>query len=60
MESVDAQFEEMLRDMECHVDSSGNTHDFTFGLNWSGVICDDRVIICNVPPLVGVGSLNKI
>ena len=29
--------------MECHVDSEGNIYDFAFGLNWSGVINDDRV-----------------
>ena len=28
---------------ECYVDSEGNTYDFCFGLNWSGVIDDDRV-----------------
>jgi beta-glucosidase len=29
--------------MEVHVDASGNAYDFTFGLNWSGVIQDERV-----------------
>lgn len=42
METVEAQFEDMPRDMECHVDASGNTYDFGFGLNWSGVISDAR------------------
>jgi beta-glucosidase len=53
METVEAQFEDMPRDMECHVDSDGNTYDFTFGLNWSGVIKDDRTAKYNVPPIVG-------
>lgn len=29
-------------DLACHVDSEGNTYDFGFGLNWSGVIRDAR------------------
>lgn len=29
-------------DLEPYVDSQGNAYDFAFGLNWSGVICDDR------------------
>ncbi len=43
METVEAQFEDVPRDMECYVDSQGNTYDFAFGLNWSGVINDYRV-----------------
>jgi len=31
------------RDMECHTDELGNVYDFAFGLNWSGVIDDNRV-----------------
>jgi beta-glucosidase len=29
--------------MKCHVDSEGNIYDFGFGLNWNGVIKDERV-----------------
>lgn len=29
--------------MDCHVDTAGNAYDFGFGLNWSGVIDDERV-----------------
>lgn len=43
METVEAQFEDVPRDMECHVDECGNTYDFAFGMNWSGVIDDHRV-----------------
>lgn len=43
MESVETQFEDVAHDMECHVDSEGHVYDFTFGLNWDGVIKDDRV-----------------
>jgi beta-glucosidase len=53
METVEAQFEDTPRDMECHVDSDGNTYDFAFGLNWSGVIKDGRTAKYDVPPIVG-------
>jgi beta-glucosidase len=53
METVEAQFEDVPRDMKCHVDSDGNTYDFAFGLNWSGVIKDGRTAKYGVPPIVG-------
>ena len=53
METVEAQFEDVPRDMECFVDSDGNTYDFAFGLNWSGVIIDDRTAKYNVTPIAG-------
>lgn len=53
METVEAQFEDVPRDMKCHVDSEGNTYDFAFGLNWSGVIKDSRTAKYNVPPIKG-------
>jgi len=43
MDAVEAQLQDVPRDMECYTDSEGNTYDFAFGLNWSGVIDDDRV-----------------
>lgn len=51
MEAVEAQLEDVPRDVECYVDSDGNTYDFTFGLNWSGVINDERVQTYSVEPL---------
>ncbi|MBB3113901.1 beta-glucosidase [Paenibacillus phyllosphaerae] len=42
MKTVEEQFEDVAHDMECHVDSEHNRYDFAFGLNWSGVIEDDR------------------
>ena len=51
MDTVEAQYEDVPRDMECHVDSEGNTYDFAFGLNWSGVINDERVATYSVEPL---------
>jgi beta-glucosidase len=53
METVEAQFEDVPRDMECHVDSDGNTYDFAFGLNWSGVIKDNRTAKYGVAPVLG-------
>jgi beta-glucosidase len=53
METVEAQFEDVPRDMECHADSDGNKYDFAFGLNWSGVIKDNRTAKYNVPPIKG-------
>lgn len=54
METVEAQYEDMPRDMECHVDTAGNTYDFAYGLNWSGVINDERVAKYDVAPLTKV------
>lgn len=42
IETVEAQLEDVPFDMIPHVDSEGNTCDFGFGLNWSGVIHDMR------------------
>ncbi|MGB5172511.1 MAG: beta-glucosidase, partial [Eudoraea sp.] len=43
MLTVETQFEDVPRDMTAYTDSEGNTYDFAFGLNWSGVIDDNRV-----------------
>ncbi|QIA06568.1 glycoside hydrolase family 3 protein [Draconibacterium halophilum] len=43
MKTIEEQFEDVPHDMECYVDAQGNTYDFAFGLNWSGVINDERV-----------------
>jgi beta-glucosidase len=43
MSTVESQFEDVSQDMKCFVDQAGNVYDFGFGLNWSGVIKDDRV-----------------
>ncbi|MCR4435303.1 MAG: glycoside hydrolase family 3 N-terminal domain-containing protein [Clostridiales bacterium] len=42
MKTVEEQKEDVPRDMECYVDSEGNRYDFAFGLNWKGVIRDER------------------
>jgi len=42
MNTVETQKEDVPYDMNCYVDSEGNTYDFGYGLNWSGVISDAR------------------
>jgi beta-glucosidase len=42
MTTVEKQQEDVPFDMNCHKDSEGNTYDFGFGLNWSGIISDTR------------------
>ncbi len=42
MASVELQQEDVPQDMKCHVDSEGNKYDFAYGLNWAGVINDER------------------
>lgn len=43
MAVVESQFEDVPQDMQVYIDSEGNPYDFAFGMNWSGVIQDDRV-----------------
>lgn len=42
MKTVEAQAEDVPRDMKPYVDSEGNSYDFGYGLNWKGVIQDAR------------------
>ncbi len=44
MQTVEEQFEDVPRDMQCYTDTDGNTYDFAYGLNWAGVINDERVL----------------
>jgi beta-glucosidase len=43
METVEKQLEDVPLDMVPYVDEAGNAYDFTFGLNWKGIIRDERV-----------------
>ncbi len=43
MLTVEAQFEDVPRDMKPYTDSQSNVYDFAFGLNWKGTINDERV-----------------
>lgn len=51
METVEANDEDVPRDLDCYTDSEGNAYDFCFGLNWSGVIDDDRTKTYKAAPL---------
>ncbi|MDZ7649165.1 MAG: glycoside hydrolase family 3 N-terminal domain-containing protein [Cytophagales bacterium] len=44
METVEKQFEDVPHDLTVYVDSEGNGYDFAYGLNWKGVINDERKI----------------
>ena len=43
METVEKQQEDVAFDMECYQDEEGHTYDFGFGMNFDGVIADERV-----------------
>lgn len=43
METVEAQYEDVPHDMECHKDEEGNVYSFAYGLNFEGIINDERV-----------------
>ena len=58
MDTVEANCEDVPRDLECHVDAAGNAYDFGFGLNWSGIIDDERVATyAKVAPLTAPESV---
>lgn len=42
METVEAHCEDKPFDMEPYVDELGHAYDFAFGMNWNGVIEDER------------------
>lgn len=44
MSTVEEQKEDVPFDMECHQDSEGNVYNFGYGLNWKGVIRDERTV----------------
>ena len=43
MKTVEEQMEDVPRDMTPYTDAEGHLYDFAFGLNWNGVISDERV-----------------
>ena len=42
MKTVEAQYEDLPHDMQAFIDEEGNVYDFGFGMNWTGVIHDQR------------------
>ncbi|RYF92511.1 MAG: beta-glucosidase, partial [Chitinophagaceae bacterium] len=51
MRTVELQQEDVPRDMECYRDSEGLSYDFGVGLNWKGVISDNRTAKYKRPAL---------
>lgn len=47
MSTVEKQKEDVAFDMIPHIDSEGNVYDFAFGLNWKGLIQDQRNKVYN-------------
>ena len=43
MNTVETQLEDVSLDMKCHIDEENHIYDFAFGMNYSGVIEDERV-----------------
>ena len=43
MRTVEENKEDLPFDLKCYKDADGNTYDFGFGMNWSGIIDDERV-----------------
>ena len=43
METVEKQQEDVAFDMECYQDEEGHIYDFGFGMDFDGVIADERV-----------------
>ena len=43
METVERHCEDRPFDMEVYVDQAGNSYGYAFGMNWKGVIQDERV-----------------
>ena len=58
MEAVEAQVDDVPRDMECYTDAAGNVYDFAFGLNWSGKIDDERTQKYTAEPLTKVQNFD--
>lgn len=44
MKTVEEQCEDVAHDMVCYVDECNNCYDFAYGLNYKGIIKDDRTI----------------
>lgn len=42
MQVVEEQFEDRAHDMQVHIDTEGHAYDFAYGLNFKGIINDER------------------
>lgn len=45
MKPIEEQFEDVPCDMKCYQESKRNSYDFSFGINWQGVIRDASIFI---------------
>ncbi|WP_312369552.1 glycoside hydrolase family 3 protein [Lachnoclostridium sp.] len=43
MKTVEEQKEDLAHDMECYIDEEGHKYDFAYGMNFNGIIIDERV-----------------
>ena len=43
MKTVEEQQEDVAHDMDCYVDEEGYIYDFAYGMNYKGIIADERV-----------------
>ncbi len=43
MHEVEMQAEDLPLDMKCYKDTQGHVYEFGFGMNWKGVINDERI-----------------
>jgi beta-glucosidase len=43
MRTVEEQYEDVSHDMKVYTDSEGHAYDFAYGMNWNGVLGDERV-----------------
>lgn len=59
MNDVERQAEDTPRDMECYTDSIGHKYDFAYGMNYAGVINDDRVKTYSVAPILRPANKGK-
>ena len=59
MDDVERQLEDVPRDMDCYTDAAGHKYDFAYGLNYAGVIDDERVRKYSAAPLKGPANKGK-
>lgn len=43
MKTVEEQYEDVSGDMDCYIDENNHQYDFAYGMNFSGIINDQRV-----------------
>lgn len=60
MDTVEANLEDVGQDVIAYKDTQGNTYDFAYGLNWSGLIDDERVATYNPNRPIGETKTLKV